>query len=49
MIDSRLTRQLEMLIEILKAQTADFRRLLAFISQGEDAVRQADVKSLLEI
>ena len=49
MIDSKLSRQLDRLIEILKAQAADFRRLLDYLSQGEDAVRQADVKSLLAI
>ncbi|MBG79449.1 MAG: hypothetical protein CMJ39_01920 [Phycisphaerae bacterium] len=49
MIDSRLSKQLAMLIEILKAQSADFRRLLNYLSQGEEAVRQADVKSLLVI
>ncbi|MEE2906938.1 MAG: flagellar export chaperone FlgN [Planctomycetota bacterium] len=49
MIDESLTQQVNDLVNILEAQAADFSRLLAYIAQGEDAVRAANVTRLLEV
>ena len=49
MSDQQLNEHVNGLIEILQAQTADFKRLLEYIAQGEAAVRSANVTRLLEI
>ncbi|MCH2132967.1 MAG: flagellar export chaperone FlgN [Phycisphaerales bacterium] len=48
MIETALPRLVESLVEILSAQSADFGRLLRHIGDGEEAVRTADVKRLLD-
>lgn len=49
MIDESMSKQVDILVEILEAQAADFSRLLDHIAQGEAAVRAANVTRLLEI
>ena len=49
MIDDTLTQQVNDLVDVLEAQAADFSRLLAYIAQGEAAVRSANVTRLLEV